>query len=1327
MRIKRVLAVFFLLASAHSCAEPITIQSEGMTMEFAADGKPKSLKITGDEREHLDVRNPGSGFTIQGFAFNRKSPTAISLNKLSHDGEHLVAGNGHVKITFAMKPAGGGILFSIERVEGLSKKNQLWLKFNINLKKTVKVIATDYATDVSWHHRWGTSVDFPLLWRRTVGKGMGGGFALVPSTLEDTHAQTREEKNASLRKKVIGRTWYQGLESKVGSSNESVHIKSDRYSIRILNDGTFASFKYKGRELLTPGKEPSGFQVCGFNHETKRMETYPLGNIRFDGEKLTAQNGSYGIRFDVAQDDHYIAFRINEVVGFNPDDLTWHRFRGFFESGVEAFPLDYMTNCERQWGAIKANWNWAWGRGKDLPKGGFAFIASDTDEEYDEALCRIWANEKLPHSKVEGEWDVAAVKRWMAEWQEQNKDRSRMLLSASSMDDLFYLADIAEDLDIKEIYLHTDTWRGEYWPLKRGFLTVNPKVFPKGEEDFQRFSDYLKKKDIGIAIHTVSCSIANHDPDYSEPKPDRRFAKWITGTLAQPISATDTTIYFQPPEGAELPMNLTRAVTGPEHVDSWNNYKSIRIGDEFMGVGEFTDTDKPIWVLEKVWRNKAKATDHEQGEAVVGLIRPYNKVYTAGANTDMMEEVARRYAEFCNRNGVTHCEQDAGEIHCSEQPWGYSKFAQYVYQHLDHMVTSNNSGAQPMPSQLEYQFKKSKNVLKSRKGGGISMILDKPSRVATGPYDNSCSLSGAAANGARNFGIGKPEAMFGITREILAGHGLTDTFIQNLRDWKMVTSLLNEEQRKRLGHRPIRQHNYGATHEVYDIASTSSGYQITPMQLMRRPTDSPWGVGIEYGIVAPRQYLLTGEKMSLNNPFSACEPEFIIRVLPGFGEGGSSAGLTGQTNDRERAKIIDDYRTGVGIKKERHALEGAQHIWGVRGVRDGKAAPGKCWLRKKFSLSEDPDSGFLFFQVDDEATLYINERKVATQCDGGKVYVADVTKYLKSGVNIIAVEATNLEGDGCFTASLKIECGGEHINVVSDSSWVSHRMANDAWLRPDLYDLGWKDSAKLAEFGQGPWGTPEIVPLVRLEFQPLQPKANQIKDAGDHQFSDDGDGLRIRYNNQRAQDKHYESFASWRAIGHMRGARGIGLTVEGDNSGALLVIRIHAQGNRDYIVPIDFKGKREIIIPNGEVAWSDSRWGWKLPTSGMQYGFVSSVSMGFSRIPKVTTVDIKVSNLRLLNELETELVNPEIHVGSGALKITGRIETEQYIWYKGGRSAGVYDRNWNKLKELPVQKKGFVATPGMNNVSVQSASSKLRPWLECQFFAKDAPLPVTHQ
>ena len=1321
-KILALLAIVLVYGTSH--ADALEIKTEEMVLEFAADGQPKSLKMKNDVREHLNVRSPGEGFVVQGYAFNYGRSIGIPLNDLSYDGEHLIAQNGHVKITLAVRAAGQGILFEVKRVEGLSKKNRLWLRFNINCNKPIKVLPLDAVTDVSRHHRLGTLVDFPLLWKRAVGVPMGR-FAIVPSSLQ--YEEARAEQYASDRKRLIGKAWYQDLKSEVGKADETVQIDSGQYSIRILDDGSFASLKYKGRELLLPEKGRSGFWACGYNHETKRFETYPLGHVRSNGKQLFVQNGPYSILFDIVKEEHYVAFRINRTTGFEASDLTWYKFDGAFKPGIEAFPLDYMTACGKQNEHIQVNWRWAWGRGKDLPTGGFALIAADSDEAFDEALYHIWVNEGLPHSKVEGEWDLARAKQWMEDWQQENQDRSRMLLSAKSMEDLFYLADMAEALDIKEIYLHTDTWRGEYWPQKRGFLTVNPEVFPQGDVDFRRFSSYLKQKGIGLAIHTVSCSIANQDPDYSVPQPDRRFAKWITGSLAKPISATDRTIYLQAPTGAELPMNLTRSVTGPEHVDSWNNYKSIRIGDEIMTVGKFTDTDQPIWKLENVWRNHATATAHASGESVDGLLRPYNKVYTAGANTDMMEEVARRYAEFCNRNGVTHSEQDAGEIHSVEQPWGYAKFAQYVYQHLDHRVTSNNSGGSPMPSQLEYKFRKSADVVKSRKAGGISMILDKPSRVATGPYDNSLSLSGAAAKGATNFGIGKPEAMFGITREILTGHGLTDTFIQNLRDWKAVTPLLNDAQRSRLGHHPVRQNNYGATHEVYDITSIADGYQITPKQLMRRPTDSPWGVGIEYGIVAPRQYVVAGNTLNLNNPFAAGEPEVIIRVLPGFGEGNSTAGTTGKASDEKLARMIEDYRTGVGLQNERHPLEGAHHIWGVRGVRDGQAMAGTCWLRKKFTLPKDPDSAFLSFHVNDEVIIYMNGRIIGTQRGDDQGYVADVAKYLQAGENIIAVEVTNLDGDGCFAAALKIECGGERIDVVSDSSWLSHRMMNGAWLGLDLDESGWRDSSELAEFGKGGWGRPKMVPLVRQATQTLQPKASQIKAAGDHQFSDEGHSLRIRYSNQRALDKTYDTFANWRATGHMRGARGVGLTIDGDNSGALLVVRLHAQGRRDYIVPIDFEGRREIVIPNGEVAWSDSRWGWKITTSGMGYGIVSSVSMGFGRVPKETDVDIQVSNLRLLNEVETELVNPEVRVGAGMLQLTGRIGTDQYLWYNGGSTAGVYDRNWNKLKDLPVRKQGFTAEAGMNDVSVHSPESQPMPWLECQFFVRDAPMPVTRK
>ena len=50
----------------------------------------------------------------------------------------------------------------------------------------------------------------------------------------------------------------------------------------------------------------------------------------------------------------------------------------------------------------------------------------------------------------------------------------------------------------------------------------------------------------------------------------------------------------------------------------------------------------------------------------------------------------------------------------------------------------------------------------------------------------------------------------------------------------------------------------------------------------------------------------------------------------------------------------------------------------------------------------------------------------------------------------------------------------------------------------------------------------------------------------------------------------------------------VGLWVTGDQSGALLLLEL---GDRDYVLPIDFSGRRYIEIPNGEVSWASSALG----------------------------------------------------------------------------------------------------------------------------------------
>ena len=55
-------------------------------------------------------------------------------------------------------------------------------------------------------------------------------------------------------------------------------------------------------------------------------------------------------------------------------------------------------------------------------------------------------------------------------------------------------------------------------------------------------------------------------------------------------------------------------------------------------------------------------------------------------------------------------------------------------------------------------------------------------------------------------------------------------------------------------------------------------------------------------------------------------------------------------------------------------------------------------------------------------------------------------------------------------------------------------------------------------------------------------------------------------------------------------------STSGDNSGALLLVQL---GNRDYVVTIDFVGRRYVEIPNGEVSWATGAWGWRMERAFM--------------------------------------------------------------------------------------------------------------------------------
>jgi hypothetical protein len=264
----------------------------------------------------------------------------------------------------------------------------------------------------------------------------------------------------------------------------------------------------------------------------------------------------------------------------------------------------------------------------------------------------------------------------------------------------------------------------------------------------------------------------------------------------------------------------------------------------------------------------------------------------------------------------------------------------------------------------------------------------------------------------------------------------------------------------------------------------------------------------------------------------------------------------------------------------------------------------------------------------------------------------------------------------------------------------------------------------------------------------LQPKAAQITNPGRHRFADVGPALEVGFDNRlnqwqlaeagievvapqsvaqnptQAQVEHFqtEGFPSFGFRGDAQNARGVALSVTGDGSCALLMIQVGPQ--KDYVVPIDFTGRKDIFIPLGEVARTTGRWGMRYHSRGAGYGAFNSVSIGFARVPVKTDAKVLVENLRMVGEKPSWIKNPVIHAGSGTMTVLGEIKTDQYLWYQGGDRVGLYDLNWHLLKNLPVRLNNYSVEKGLSDIWIEGESADPSPWFDLQFIAKGEAIPL---
>ena len=992
------------------------------------------------------------------------------------------------------------------------------------------------------------------------------------------------------------------------SDQYPLSVKTDNYELQFSTTGRLVSFlNATGEEQLNAGDPGKAFYLL-LNMQTE----IPLCELELlDGNilKCSCANGTQSVFFEVTPRERYCHFKLVKLIGIPSASVLTLHFGLNTIGNLKAFDTDYMTfvvgkdgpenddiehahqNClvtrVVSGNDIQVQFEFIWNRHPDNPLGSFALYAPGSDDEEDDIILEIWANEGLPHPKVDEAWTYDRAKQWVADWQKLFASRDLLMLEGTSLEELYEGAEWARKAGCNEIYLFTNSWRHGFMTHNEYNWEIRRDIWPNGESDMRAYSDYLWENGIRLTIHYVSGGLGPEDPMYVV-KPDDRLASYGEFELVDAISESDTTLRVRPLNGLELPYLVDDSNAYPRLPGMYRRmfcFQELRLGDEIIRVGEFSDTDPPspkatarhgsdVWILTNCERGaNTVVAAHAKDEHVKGLITAYGRMKLPDNDSSLLEEVAKGYAGLLNRCRISHAEYDGAEIHNYTGNWGFQKFTSLVYENLDHPVTAHDSGAVNPKCHIEHRLNSTRKLMEghcSYTHGSYSVpyTLDSNSRPAVNKLDSHYTLSQGYKGGA--LGLAKPEPMFGVRPEDLEAHGQIDELLEILRNWRAVAANLTDEQRKHIEesfqYLPDRyeRSKHLASDNVFVARKSGTKLSLVPTRVMTREAGDPlWIHGQEHGAIPPKQYVKLDGALTLENPHAEQTPKFVIRLAQNY-----------------------DYDMTTQSAFDFEAVAG---------------------------------------QAEELADLF----------EAGNAADGDAEK-------------------------LRIDC-----NMLLDPK-------QDAYSGQSLTSVDVTDDGYLFE------------------------AENQV----DTEFFE---AYKLPTFNCRA---------------NMANHRGIGMTIEGDGSGAVFAIQI---AGRDYVVPIDFTGEKYVEVLNGEVAWHEERWGWRMGAKHTRYSMVTWFRTGFCRIPASTSPRIKVKDIKLLKEIQVPLQTLTVSNRAGELKIRGDISTGDYIEYDGGATAVISDANFNPKQTVPVENHGFTAKSGYDTYHF---SADAQAWIEVQLFTEGEEIVV---
>ena len=170
------------------------------------------------------------------------------------------------------------------------------------------------------------------------------------------------------------------------------------------------------------------------------------------------------------------------------------------------------------------------------------------------------------------------------------------------------------------------------------------------------------------------------------------------------------------------------------------------------------------------------------------------------------------------------------------------------------------------------------------------------------------------------------------------------------------------------------------------------------------------------------------------------------------------------------------YELESGIEACRSELNKAHWIWYPEEDGTVNSPVGIRYFRRKLSVSENRPikKAFVTLAADNSCTLSINGQGVGQTAGFHHAKLLEITKFLKEGINVVAISADNL-GDAPNPAGIlgivRVDYeNGEPLQVVTDASWRISDEEQHGWKSTTFDDQQWPKAHVVGPWGASPWG-----------------------------------------------------------------------------------------------------------------------------------------------------------------------------------------------------------------------------------------------------------------